>query len=152
MDTKWDPLVAKYQRQSQRELAQVADLRRFLSENEQSREKVSERQSDLRGQLTTNNGCKISEWRIIKSFLADLDDLKNNCDGQIMELKYAIDRTIEANSRTTALVQKYEHLQKQAVDALRSSQERAETESLDEWATQSFARANLARELHNSSH
>ena len=122
MDTKWDPLVAKYQRQSQRELAQVADLRRFLSENEQSREKVAERQSDLRGQLATNNGCKISEWRIIKSFLVDLDDLKNNCDGQIMELRYAINRTIEANSRTAALVQKYEHLQKQAIDALRSSQ------------------------------
>ena len=69
-----------------------------------------------------------------------------------MELRYAINRTIEANSRTAALVQKYEHLQKQAIDALRSSQERAETESVDEWATQSYARANLARDLHDSGH
>jgi len=149
MDTKWDPLVAKYQRQSQIELSQVADLRRYLAESEQNREKVAERQAYLRGQLATSGAFEISHWRIIKAFLTDLDDLKNNCDGQIMELKASINQALEANSRTMALVNKYEHLQKQAIDARRYLENRVETESLDEWATQSFTRSGLARDLHN---
>jgi flagellar biosynthesis chaperone FliJ len=149
MATKWDPLVLKYQRRSQQELAAVANLRRLLSETEQNREKVMERQQHLRAQLTVQNSCDIGDWRVLKTFLADLDTLRNQCEGRIFELKDTIRLALLEHAKTDALVQKYEHLQKQNLEKVRRDRERIETDALDEWAVQSHSRAVLARDLHN---
>ncbi|MDG2461224.1 MAG: hypothetical protein P8M73_10130 [Luminiphilus sp.] len=150
MTTKWDPLVLKYQRRSQQELAAIANLRRLLSETEQNREKVMERQHNLRAQLTAHNTCDIGDWRVLKAFLSDLDTLRNQCEGRIFELKDGVRMALAAHAKTDALVQKYEHLQSQSVDKVRRDRERLETDALDEWAVQSHSRAVLARDLHNS--
>ena len=44
MGTKWDPLVLKYERRYQQELARLSELRRHLKETEANRDKVAERQ------------------------------------------------------------------------------------------------------------
>ena len=149
MATKWDPLVLKYQRQSQHEMAAIAALRRLLSETEQNREKVMERQQNLRAQLTSQNQCDIGEWRVLKAFLADLDVLRNQCEGRIVECREEIRMALEAHAKTDALVQKYEHLQSQTLEKVRQHRERLETDALDEWAVQSHSRSVLARDLHN---
>jgi flagellar biosynthesis chaperone FliJ len=84
----------------------------------------------------------------MKSFLADLDALRNNCDGQLMELKELTQRAQHQNRQTTQLLQKYEHLQQQTLDARLKHRERVEVDAIDEWAVQSYARADLARDLH----
>ena len=48
----------------------------------------------------------------MKSFLADLDVLRNNCEGQLMELRELISRAQQQNTRTLQVMQKYEHLAK----------------------------------------
>lgn len=148
MATKWDPLVRKYQRKNQQELARLAELRRHLLETEANRDKVAERQQHFREQLHTKTRREIDDWRVMKSFLADLDVLRNNCEGQLMELRELISRAQQQNTRTLQVMQKYEHLQKQTIEARRVHQERLETDALDEWAVQSYARSDLARELH----
>ena len=75
MATKWDPLVLKYQRQNQQELGRLTELRRHLKETESNRDKVAERQTHFRRQLHTNTLREIDDWRVMKSFLADLDIL-----------------------------------------------------------------------------
>jgi len=79
MATKWDPLVQKYKRRNQQELAQLADLQRHLRETEANRDKVAERQQYFRQQLSVNTRQEITDWRVMKAFLADLDALRNNC-------------------------------------------------------------------------
>ena len=148
MATKWDPLVQKYKRRNQQELAQLADLQRHLRETEANRDKVAERQQYFRQQLSVNTRQEITDWRVMKAFLADLDALRNNCEGQLMELRELISRAQQQNTRTLQVMQKYEHLQKQTIEARRVHQERLETDALDEWAVQSYARSDLARELH----
>ena len=148
MATKWDPLVLKYQRQNQQELGRLAELRRHLKETESNRDKVAERQTHFRRQLHTNTLRQIDDWRVMKSFLADLDILRNNCEGQLFEIRELIGRAQEQNQRTAQILQKYEHLQKQTLDSRRVHLERLETDSLDEWAVQSYARSDLARDLH----
>ena len=148
MATKWDPLVLKYQRQYQKELGRLIELRRHLKETESNRDKVAERQMHFRRQLHTNTPREIDEWRVMKSFLADLDILRNNCEGQLIEVKELIGRAQEQNQRTAQILQKYEHLQQQTLNSRRLHRERRETDSLDEWAVQSYARSDLARDLH----
>ena len=148
MATKWDPLVLKYQRQYQQELGRLTELRRHLKETESNRDKVAERQMHFRRQLHTNTLREIEEWRVMKSFLADLDILRNNCEGQLIEVKELIGRAQEQNQRTAQILQKYEHLQQQTLNSRRLHRERRETDSLDEWAVQSYARSDLARDLH----
>ena len=148
MATKWDPLVLKYQRQYQQELGRLTDLRRHLKETESNRDKVAERQMHFRRQLHTNTLREIDEWRVMKSFLADLDILRNNCEGQLIEVRELIGRALEQNQRTAQILQKYEHLQQQTLNNRRLHRERQETDSLDEWAVQSYARSDLARDLH----
>ena len=148
MATKWDPLVLKYQRQYQQELGQLTELRRHLKETESNRDKVAERQMHFRRQLNTNTLREIDEWRVMKSFLADLDILRNNCEGQLIEVRELIGRAQEQNQRTVQILQKYEHLQQQTLNSRRLHHERQETDSLDEWAVQSYARSDLARDLH----
>ncbi len=148
MATKWDPLVLKYQRQYQKELGRLVELRRHLKETESNRDKVAERQMHFRRQLHTNTLREIDEWRVMKSFLADLDILRNNCEGQLIEVKELIGRAQEQNQRTAQILQKYEHLQQQTLNSRRLHRERRETDSLDEWAVQSYARSDLARDLH----
>ena len=46
------------------------------------------------------------------------------------------------------ILQKYEHLQQQTLNTRRIYRERQETDALDEWAVQSYARSDLARDLH----
>jgi len=147
MATKWDPLVLKYQRQYQQELGQLTELRRHLKETESNRDKVAERQMHFRRQLHTNTLRGIDEWRVMKSFLADLDILRNNCEGQLIEVRELIGRALEQNQRTAQILQKYEHLQQQTLNSRRLHRERRETDSLDEWAVQSYARSDLARDL-----
>ena len=148
MATKWDPLVLKYQRQYQKELGRLVELRRHLKETESNRDKVAERQMHFRRQLHTNTLREIDEWRVMKSFLADLDILRNNCEGQLIEVRELIGRAQEQNQRTAQILQKYEHLQQQTLNSRRLHRERRETDSLDEWAVQSYARSDLARDLH----
>ena len=148
MATKWDPLVLKYQRQYQQELGRLTELRRHLKETESNRDKVAERQMHFRRQLHTNTLREIEEWRVMKSFLADLDILRNNCEGQLIEVKELIGRAQEQNQRTAQILQKYEHLQQQTLNSRRLHRERRDTDSLDEWAVQSYARSDLARDLH----
>ena len=148
MATKWDPLVLKYQRQYQQELGRLTELRRHLKEIESNRDKVAERQMHFRRQLHTNTLREIDEWRVMKSFLADLDILRNNCEGQLIEVRELIGRALEQNQRTAQILQKYEHLQQQTLNNRRLHRERQETDSLDEWAVQSYARSDLARDLH----
>ena len=148
MATKWDPLVLKHQRQYQWELARLAELRRQLRETESNRDKVAERQTHFRRQLHTNTLREIDDWRVMKSFLADLDILRNTCEGQLIEIRELIGRAQEQNQRTAQILQKYEHLQQQTLNSRRMHRERRETESLDEWAVQSYARSDLARDLH----
>ena len=148
MATKWDPLVLKYQRKYQRELARLTELRRHLKETESNRDKVAERQMYFRHQLHTNTLREIDDWRVMKSFLADLDILRNNCEGQLIQVRELLDRAQEQNQRTAQVLQKYEHLQQQTRKSLRIHRERLETDSLDEWAVQSYARSDLARDLH----
>ena len=90
MVTKWDPLVLKYQRQNQQELGRLTELRRHLKEIESNRDKVAERQTHFRRQLHTNTLREIDDWRVMKSFLADLDVLRNNCEGQLIEIRELI--------------------------------------------------------------
>ena len=148
MPTKWDPLVQKYKRRNQQELAQLADLQRHLRETEANRDKVAERQQYFRQQLSVNTRQEITDWRVMKAFLADLDALRNNCEGQLTELRELIRRAQEQNQKTMQVLQKYEHLQQQTLDARRLHRERIEIDAIDEWAVQSFARADLARDLH----
>ena len=148
MATKWDPLVLKHQRQYQRELARLAELRRQLRETESNRDKVAERQTHFRRQLHTDTLREIDDWRVMKSFLADLDILRNTCEGQLIEIRALIGRAQEQNQRTAQILQKYEHLQQQTLNSRRMHRERRETDSLDEWAVQSYARSDLARDLH----
>ena len=148
MATKWDPLVLKHQRQYQWELARLVELRRQLRETESNRDKVAERQTHFRRQLHTNTLREIDDWRVMKSFLADLDILRNNCEGQLIEVRELIGRAQEQNQRTARVLQKYEHLQQQTLNSRRLHRERRETDSLDEWAVQSYARSDLARDLH----
>ena len=148
MATKWDPLVLKYQRQYQQELGRLTELRRHLKETESNRDKVADRQMHFRRQLHTNTLREIDEWRIMKSFLADLDILRNNCEGQLIEVMELIGRAQVQNQRTAQILQKYEHLQQQTLNSRRLHRERRETDSLDEWAVQSYARSDLARDLH----
>ena len=148
MATKWDPLVLKYQRQYQQELGRLTELRRHLKETESNRDKVAERQMHFRRQLHTNTLREIEEWRVMKSFLADLDILRNNCEGQLIEVMELIGRAQVQNQRTAQILQKYEHLQQQTLNSRRLHRERRETDSLDEWAVQSYARSDLARDLH----
>jgi flagellar biosynthesis chaperone FliJ len=148
MATKWDPLVQKYRRRNQQELSRLAELRRHLREAETNRDKVAERQQHFRQQLTVNTRQEIADWRVMKSFLADLDVLRNNCEGQLMELRDLIGRAQQQNQKTLQVLQKYEHLQQQTLDARRSQRERIEIDAIDEWAVQSYARADLARDLH----
>ena len=150
MATKWDPLVLKYQRQNQQELGRLTELRRHLKENESNRDKVVERQTHFRRQLHTNTLREIDDWRVMKSFLADLDRLRNNCEGQLIEIRELIDRAQAQNQRTAQILQKYEHLQQQTLNARRIYRERHEIDALDEWAVQSYARSDLARDLHVS--
>jgi flagellar biosynthesis chaperone FliJ len=147
MATKWDPLVQKYKRRNQQELAQLADLQRHLRETEANRDKVAERQQHFRQQLSVNTRQEITDWRVMKAFLADLDALRNNCEGQLMELRELIRRAQQQNQKTMQVLQKYEHLQQQTLDARRLHRERIEIDAIDEWAVQSFARADLARDL-----
>ena len=147
MATKWDPLVLKYQRQYQQELGQLTELRRHLKEIESNRDKVAERQMHFRRQLHTNTLRGIDEWRVMKSFLADLDILRNNCEGQLIEVRELIGRAQEKNQRTAQILQKYEHLQQQTLNSRRLHRERREADSIDEWAVQSYARSDLARDL-----
>ena len=148
MATKWDPLVRKYKRQCQQELSRLAELRRHVRETEANRDKVAERQQHFRQQLNSNTRREIADWRVMKSFLADLDALRNNCEGQLMELKELTQRAQHQNRQTIQLLQKYEHLQQQTLDARRKHRERVEVDAVDEWAVQSYARADLARDLH----
>ena len=148
MATKWDPLVLKYQRQYQQELGRLTELRRHLKETESNRDKVAERQMHFRSQLYTNTLREIDDWRVMKSFLADLAILRNNCEGQLIEVRELICRAQEQNQRTVKVLQKYEHLQEQTLTSRRIRRERQETDSLDEWAVQSYARSDLARDLH----
>lgn len=148
MATKWDPLVLKYQRQYQQELGRLTELRRHLKETESNRDKVAERQMHFRRQLHTNTLREIDDWRVMKSFLADLDILRNNCEGQLIEVRELICRAQEQNQRTAKVLKKYEHLQEQTLTSRRIHRERQETDSLDEWAVQSYARSDLARDLH----
>jgi flagellar biosynthesis chaperone FliJ len=148
MATKWDPLVQKYRRRNQQELSRLAELRRHLREAETNRDKVAERQQHFRQQLTVNTRQEIADWRVMKSFLADLDVLRNNCEGQLMELRDLIGRAQQQNQKTLQVLQKYEHLQQQTLDTRRMQRERIEIDAIDEWAVQSYARADLARDLH----
>ena len=148
MATKWDPLVLKYQRQNQQELGRLTELRRHLKETESNRDKVAERQMHFRRQLHTNTLREIDDWRVMKSFLADLDILRNNCEGQLTEIRELIGRAQAQNQRTAQILQKYEHLQQQTLNTRRIHRERKETDALDEWAVQSYARSDLARDLH----
>ena len=148
MATKWDPLVLKYQRQYQQELGRLTELRRHLKETESNRDKVAERQMHFRSQLYTNTLREIDDWRVMKSFLADLDILRNNCEGQLIEVRELICRAQEQNQRTAKVLKKYEHLQEQTLTSRRIHRERQEADSLDEWAVQSYARSDLARDLH----
>ncbi|MGA0335864.1 MAG: hypothetical protein ACO3LD_06380 [Luminiphilus sp.] len=148
MATKWDPLVQKYRRRNQQELSRLAELRRHLRETETNRDKVAERQQHFRQQLTVNTRQEIADWRVMKSFLADLDVLRNNCEGQLMELRDLIGRAQQQNQKTLQVLQKYEHLQQQTLDTRRMQRERIEIDAIDEWAVQSYARADLARDLH----
>lgn len=148
MATKWDPLVQKYKRRSQQELSRLAELRHHVRETEANRDKVAERQQHFRQQLNLNTRREIADWRVMKSFLADLDALRNNCEGQLMELKELTQRAQHQNRQTTQLLQKYEHLQQQTLDARLKHRERVEVDAIDEWAVQSYARADLARDLH----
>ena len=148
MATKWDPLVLKYQRQNQQELGRLTELRRHLKETESNRDKVAERQTHFRRQLHTNTLREIDDWRVMKSFLADLDVLRNNCEGQLIEIRELIGRAQAQNQRTARVLQKYEHLQQQTLNARRIHLERQEIDALDEWAVQSYARSDLARDLH----
>ena len=148
MATKWDPLVLKYQRQNQQELGRLTELRRHLKETESNRDKVAERQMHFRRQLHTNTLREIDDWRVMKSFLADLDILRNNCEGQLTEIRELIGRAQAQNQRTAQILQKYEHLQQQTLNTRRIHRERQETDALDEWAVQSYARSDLARDLH----
>ena len=147
MATKWDPLVLKYQRQYQQELGRLTELRRHLKETESNRDKVAERQMHFRRQLHTNTLREIDEWRVMKSFLADLDILRNNCEGQLIEVMELIGRAQVQNQRTAQILQKYEHLQQQTLNSRRLHRERREADSIDEWAVQSYARSDLARDL-----
>jgi flagellar biosynthesis chaperone FliJ len=148
MATKWDPLVQKYRRRNQQELSRLAELRRHLREAETNRDKVAERQQHFRQQLTVNTRQEIADWRVMKSFLADLDVLRNNCEGQLMELRDLIGRAQQQNQKTLQVLQKYEHLQQQTLDTRRMQRERIEIDAIDEWAVQSYARVDLARDLH----
>lgn len=148
MATKWDPLVQKYRRRNQQELSRLAELRRHLREAETNRDKEAERQQHFRQQLTVNTRQEIADWRVMKSFLADLDVLRNNCEGQLMELRDLIGRAQQQNQKTLQVLQKYEHLQQQTLDTRRMQRERIEIDAIDEWAVQSYARADLARDLH----
>ena len=148
MATKWDPLVLKYQRKYKQELRRLTELRRHLKETESNRDKVAERQTYFRRQLHTNTLREIDDWRVMKSFLADLDILRNNCEGQLIEVRELIGRVQEQNQRTAQVLQKYEHLQQQTLNSRRLHRERRETDSIDEWAVQSYARSDLARDLH----
>lgn len=126
----------------------MAELRRHLRETETNRDKVAERQQHFRQQLTVNTRQEIADWRVMKSFLADLDVLRNNCEGQLMELRDLIGRAQQQNQKTLQVLQKYEHLQQQTLDTRRMQRERIEIDAIDEWAVQSYARADLARDLH----
>jgi len=126
----------------------LAELRRHLREAETNRDKVAERQQHFRQQLTVNTRQEIADWRVMKSFLADLDVLRNNCEGQLMELRDLIGRAQQQNQKTLQVLQKYEHLQQQTLDTRRMQRERIEIDAIDEWAVQSYARADLARDLH----
>ncbi len=148
MATKWDPLVLKYKRRNERELARLANLRRHFRETEANRDKVAERQQHFRQQLTVSTRQEIADWRVMKTFLADLDVLRNNCEGQLMELRELIGRAQQQNQKTLQVLQKYEHLQQQTLDTRRVQRERIEIDAIDEWAVQSYARADLARDLH----
>ena len=69
MATKWDPLVLKYERLYQRELARLSELRRHLKETEANRDKVAERQQYFRQQLHANTLRDVDDWRVMKDFL-----------------------------------------------------------------------------------
>ena len=148
MATKWDPLVLKYHRRNQQELGRLAELRRHLKETEANRDKVAERQQFFRNQLHANTLRQVDDWRVMKSFLTDLDALRNNCEGQLIEIREMMRRAQQQNERTGQLLQKYEHLQQQVVDARLTQRERLEVDAIDEWAVQSYARTDLARDLH----
>ena len=148
MGTKWDPLVLKYHRRNQQELGRLAELRRHLKETEANRDKVAERQLYFRKQLHATTLREVDDWRVMKSFLSDLDALRNNCEGQLIEIRELMSRAQQQNSRTAQLLQKYEHLQQQVLDTRRAERERLEVDSIDEWAVQSYARSDLARDLH----
>ena len=147
MGTKWDTLVHKYQRRHQQELGKLTELNRHLRETEANKNKVSERQQFFRQQLHTKARFDIDDWRVMKTFLSDLDALRNNCEGQLIEIRELIRLRQEANLRTSQLLQKYELLQQQVLDVQRRDLERLETNITDEWATQNHSRKNLAREL-----
>ncbi|MEK9806649.1 MAG: hypothetical protein VW757_00495 [Halieaceae bacterium] len=147
MATKWDPLVLKYRRRSQQELNQLIALRHQLKEMECNRDKISERQQYFRHRLSMNSKQEIGDWRVMKAFLADLDFLRNNCEGQLIELRGLLKRAQSENEKTLQVLQKYEHLQQQTVRSRRSQQERNELDAIDEWAVQSHTRSNLARDL-----
>ena len=63
-------------------------------------------------------------------------------------MRELINHAQEQNRRTAQLLQKYEHLQQQVISARRAHGERLEADVIDEWATQSYARTDLARDLH----
>ena len=148
MATKWDPLVLKYHRRNQQELGRLSELRRHLQETEANRDKVAERQQYFRQQLHANTLREVDDWRVMKDFLSDLDALRNNCEGQLIEARELIRCAQEQNRQTAQLLQKYEHLQQQVLAARRAHGERLEVDAIDEWATQSYARSDLARDLH----
>ena len=132
MATKWDPLVLKYHRRNQQELGRLAELRRHLKETEANRDKVAERQQFFRNQLHANTLREVDDWRVMKSFLSDLDALRNNCEGQLIEIREMMRRAQQQNERTGQLLQKYEHLQQQVVDARLTQRERLEVDAIDE--------------------
>ena len=70
MATKWDPLVLKYERLYQQELARLSELRRHLKETEANRDKVAERQQYFRQQLHANTLRDVDDWRVMKDFLS----------------------------------------------------------------------------------
>ena len=65
-----------------------------------------------------------------------------------MQLRDLIQRAQQQNQKTLQVLQKYEHLQQQTLSNRRAHRERIEIDAIDEWAVQSYARTDLARDLH----
>ena len=101
MGTRWDPLVLKYHRRNQQELGRLAELRRHLKETEANRDKVAERQQYFRKQIHANTLREVDDWRVMKTFLSDLDALRNNCEGQLIEIRELMSHAQHMHQRTT---------------------------------------------------